>query len=329
MEATKHGFIHFHLPMAHEGRSLSRTLTWPGLPEEWLCRRSTDSSAWAVEASMEEGPTASSRCWAQPLEDGEGDPDAHAATESGSETLFDMPATPSTLAASPAASRRSSFSGLGALGSDSTAKPSATSLSEKPERQARRTPFKALGLPAWALELAASASKEHCEDSSSWYSPSPCSLVAGSPRATELTPGTPLAAGSRSSTKRAPRRPWADLLDDEAEFASSEQSSDGEEEEEARSWSARLSYPWPPSLPQVPQQAPPCKLPAATAPRATLVEGDQIDQSIGDAHRGKVCWADLVDDEDNSDDEVSTGASCEEFEMHFDDGPNTRLVSAR
>lgn len=113
---------------------------------------------------------------------------------------------------------------------------------EKLPRCTRSSPFKSLGLPAWAVELAANAPKETCSDCSSWYSPSPCSTPASSPRCIGLSPDAsrrwPSAAVAvDGAEKKAEAQPilrgkvcWADLMDEDSDTDGEEDAEDAEDE---------------------------------------------------------------------------------------------------
>jgi len=130
---------------------------------------------------------------------------------------IDFARTPSTVCSSPQRHLQINAAGrFAALVDAEPAEPAA-----KPRTRPRAMPFASLGLPAWALEKAANAPVETCEDCSSWYSPSPCSSCS-SPRSFALEPSAAPATtrslavpSQQSRTARLPSVSWADLVEEE------------------------------------------------------------------------------------------------------------------
>lgn len=186
-------------------------------------------------------PEEQTNCWAD-LEDEEEEEDvdfgtskealiggcssAAAAGTAACEVASALIRTPSTACPSPfpssagtppplwlprAATSGGSATTLGSL----CAKPQTEAAASPADGHPRPTPFKSLGLPAWALELAAGAPEDSCSDCSSWYSDSPRSSLASSPWTQRLrSPSTsPTPTGLWST--QAGRICWADFTDEE------------------------------------------------------------------------------------------------------------------
>jgi len=247
MRTVKNGFVHYH----ETQEMLKRSITWHpahAVGDDW-----DDSDEEPLE-QLESQPSPDGLC----------------------DEAFQI-RTPSTVCSSPQLPSRLRSPGRFA----SLAEPEPAAAARK---RTKPLPFASLGLPAWAIELAANAPVD--DDCDSWYSQSPCSS-ASSPRSFA---GASVFVAPRSASPTPllqTRQPgqglgvsWADLMEEDDE----DDSSDG--------WglSPELGSERQPSVPPTPQ--------------AVAVE------SAG-AREGRVCWADSVAEEERPDDVWMGDVDCQ------------------
>jgi len=264
MRCIKNSFIHFdEASVEDEAPLMKRSITCSAMPDK--------------------APSLLKRFASGPIS-------AEEASEVGSPTMISLLRTPSTACPSPQLPSIAAFDSPPAsprAACGARAAPDVPGAAGEPSRSRRPLPFMSLGLPAWAMQLAAEKVRDECEeDCSSWYSPSPASAAGGGE-----TPRT--FAFVEASEANAS---WADLEDDSV----------------LEAWSELA----------VVQQPSPCSVGALVTGTSCMSPGqargrkvmwadlqeeedvDVEDEVHAEPQVHKVMWADLQEEEDE-DDEVS------------------------